>query len=400
VDADLRGKPLTLTRPKNYVNILKDKELCYSQPLRILIDYRPALRERTGVGEYFHELARALAQGTDEIVLFSSSWKDRIDLHDIPKARAVDRRFPVRLLNLAWHRLEWPPVELLGAGPVDVAHSPHPLLLPASDAVQVVTIHDLDFLRHPERTQREVRRDYPPLARAHAMRADLVVVPSPFVGRDVAATFGIDAARIVVCPAGAPRWLRQTRRPADGYLLFIGTMEPRKNVGGLLDAYERVLARRPNVPELWIAGRAIAGADILVERTQRLPLAGRVKLTGYIDPALRRQLYEGASLLLLPSFDEGFGLPALEAMTLGIPVVASDRGALPELVGSAGILIDPGDAETIAAAIERILDDTALAAEMETRGLERAAQYSWEQSARVLRDAYAAALARREQPAA
>jgi glycosyltransferase involved in cell wall biosynthesis len=377
-----------------------DKELCYSQPLRILIDYRPALRERTGVGEYFHELARALAQGPDEIVLFSSSWKDRIDARDIPRARLVDRRVPVRLLNLAWHRLEWPPVELLGAGPVDIAHSPHPLLLPARDAVQVVTIHDLDFLRHPERTHREVRRDYPALARSHAARADLVVVPSPFVGRDVASTFGIDAARILVCPGAAPRWRRQTRRPDRGYLLFVGTMEPRKNVGGLLDAYERVLVRRPDVPDLWIAGRAAASASSLLERTERPPLAGRVKLTGYIDPALRQQLYEGASLLLLPSFDEGFGLPALEAMTLGIPVVASDRGALPELVGNAGILVDPKDPESIAAAIERILDDTALAQEMETRGFERATHYSWEHSARVLRDAYATALARREQSAA
>lgn len=377
-----------------------DKELCYSQPLRIVIDYRPALRERTGVGEYFHEIARALAQGPDEIVLFSSSWKDRIDVRDIPRARAVDRRVPVRLLNLAWHRLEWPPVELLGVGLVDIAHSPHPLLLPARDAVQVVTIHDLDFLRHPERTRREVRRDYPALARSHAARADLVVVPSPFVGRDVASTFGIDTARILVCPAGAPQWQRLTRRPAGGYLLFVGTIEPRKNVSGLLDAYERLLERRRDVPDLWIAGRATASADGVVERTQRPPLAGRVKLTGYIDPTLRRQLYEGASLLLLPSFDEGFGLPALEAMTLGIPVVASDRGALPELVGNAGILIDPNDPGSIAAAIERILDDTALAAEMETRGFERAAHYSWEHSARVLRDAYATALARREQSAA
>ena len=283
---------------------------------------------------------------------------------------------------------------------MDIAHSPHPLLLPTRDAVQVVTIHDLDFLRHPERTHREVRRDYPALARSHAARADLVVVPSPFVGRDVASTFGIDTARILVCPAGAPGWQRQTRRPAGGYLLFVGTIEPRKNVGGLLDAYERVLERRRDIPDLWIAGRATASADGLIERTQRPPLAGRVKLTGYIDPALRRQLYEGASLLLLPSFDEGFGLPALEAMTLGIPVVASDRGALPELVGSAGILIDPNDPGSIVAAIERILDDTALAAEMETRGFERAAHFSWEHSARVLRDAYASALARRDQSAA
>jgi glycosyltransferase involved in cell wall biosynthesis len=229
--------------------------------LRILLDYRPALRDRTGVGEYVHELARALTRTPDDIVLFSSSWKDRVDTRTLAPAAVVDRRVPVRLLNLAWHRLEWPPVEAFGVGAVDVAHSPHPLLLPTRDAVQVVTIHDLDFLRRPERTTGEIRRDYPRLARDHARRADLVVVSSEFAARDVIDTFGLDPTRVVVCPAGAPRWKRITRRPDRGYLLFLGSLEPRKNIGGLLDAYERLLAFQPDAPELWIAGRAGASAS-------------------------------------------------------------------------------------------------------------------------------------------
>ncbi|MGH9315067.1 MAG: glycosyltransferase family 4 protein, partial [Vicinamibacterales bacterium] len=315
-------------------------------------------------------------------------------------AAVVDRRVPVRLLNLVWHRLEWPPVESLGVGAVDVAHSPHPLLLPSRRAVQAVTIHDLDFLRHPWRTAREIRRDYPRLVRDHARRADLVVVSSDFAARNVIATFDLDASRVVVCPAGAPPWKRVTRRPERGYLLFLGTLEPRKNIGGLLDAYARLLARRRDAPDLWLAGRATPAAAAWIERAGRAPLDGRVKILGYVDPEHRRALYEGASLLVLPSFDEGFGLTALEAMSLGLPVIASDRGALPELVGDAGLLADPDDPDTFAAAIERVLDDPSLATDMETLGLARAARFDWDHSARVLRDAYAAAIARRRERAA
>ena len=112
--------------------------------LRFLLDYRPALRERTGAGEYVHEMATALARRLtppDTLTLFSSSWKDRLGPGRVPGARVVDVRVPVRVLNTAWHRFGWPPVERC-AGPVDVAHSFHPLLIPASRAKQVVTIHD------------------------------------------------------------------------------------------------------------------------------------------------------------------------------------------------------------------------------------------------------------------
>src|SRR6476620_9599848 len=120
-------------------------------PVRILVDYRPALRERTGVGEYVHELAAALDRqrpADDTLTLFSSSWKDRLTSVRPARARIVDTRVPVRFLNFSWHRLEFPPVEWL-VGPLDIAHSPSPLLIPTRRAARVVTIHDLDFLDHP-----------------------------------------------------------------------------------------------------------------------------------------------------------------------------------------------------------------------------------------------------------
>jgi hypothetical protein len=152
--------------------------------VRIAIDYRPALRARTGVGEYIHQVAAALAKaGRDDITLFSSSWKDRLAQSvaaELPHVRLVDRRIPVRALNLAWHRLEWPSIEGLTSREFDIAHSPHPLLLPSLQAATVVTIHDVHFLSHPERTSREIRRDYPGLAADHARRADRIIVSSHF----------------------------------------------------------------------------------------------------------------------------------------------------------------------------------------------------------------------------
>ena len=129
--------------------------------MRVLVDYRPALRHRTGVGEFARALASALPgamSSGDRLTLFSSSWKDRLPASPLPGAQVIDRRIPVRLLNLMWHRAGWPPIERL-AGPVDVAQSLHPLLLPARHAARFVTVHDLDFLDHPERASAEIRRD-------------------------------------------------------------------------------------------------------------------------------------------------------------------------------------------------------------------------------------------------
>ncbi len=360
--------------------------------LRIILDYRPALRERTGVGEYVHEMARALADvasggGDHHVIAFSSSWKDRLDLSGVPGAYPVDIRVPVRLLNFAWHRLEWPPIERF-AGPVDIAHSAHPLLMPARAALQVVTIHDLDFLEHPERTAREIRRDYAALAASHARRAGLVVVSSSDTAARVERILGVETQRIVLCPAGAPRWPARPSPPPDGYFLFVGTLEPRKNVGRLLDAYERLLSRRPDAPPLRLAGRVLRESSEWLARIERPPLAGHASHLGYIDPGRKRELYAGAAALLIPSLHEGFGLTALEAMTVGVPVIASNRGALPEVLGDAALYVDAEDEQTIAAAMERVIADPALSATLAAAGRAGAERFSWERSARRLLEAY------------
>jgi len=369
--------------------------------VRVLIDYRPALRERSGVGEYAHQLVRALlhrptsagSNGGLDLSLFSSSWKDRLSLPpDVAGARAIDRRLPVGMLNFAWHRLQWPPAETVTQQEFDVTHSLHPLMMPAARAAQVITIHDLHFLANPERTHSEIRRDYPALVHQHSRRADRVIVISQFTAMEVERQLGVPSERITVCRPGAPDWAPRTATPANGYVLFLGTLEARKNVGGLLDAYEKLVNARQRVPELVLAGKETAAAQPWLDRLSHAPLAGHVRHIGYVQPADRLALYDGARLLVLPSFDEGFGMPVLEAMTRGVPVVAANRGALPEVLGDAGPLVDPDDSDALAGAIQRIIEDEALAAACAANGVLRSRQFTWELSAQHALDAYRQAI--------
>jgi glycosyltransferase involved in cell wall biosynthesis len=370
--------------------------------MRILVDYRPALRARTGVGEYIHTLVGAYTSAHDDRVsIFTSSWKDRPS-PSLPRelrVEVVDRRVPVSLLNYLWHRLEWPPIEDL-AGDTDVVHAAHPLLIPARRAAQVVTIHDLFFLLHPEGTRAEIRRDYATLSPSHATRADAVVTSSLHTKQLIHEHLDVAPHCIYVCPPGAPTWKtlgRAPNVPDKGYMLFLGTLETRKNIGALLDAYEALTNGTRPVPRLILAGGASPDADPWLTRIARDPLTHHVIYKGYVADEEREALYAGARALVLPSLDEGFGLPVLEAMSAGVPVIASNRGSLPEVVGNAGVLLDPLDPLAWAAAIERVAGDNTWATALACAGLERARAFTWSKSAAELRRAYQDAFARRGQ---
>jgi glycosyltransferase involved in cell wall biosynthesis len=368
--------------------------------VRILLDYRPALRQRTGVGEYVHQLAQALLAGDssagDELTLFSASWRDRVDAAGLPGARIADRRVPVRLLNYTWHRWAWPTVEQLTGQAFDIVHAAHPIRLPSRAAAQVVTVHDLDFLRHPERTRAEIRRDYPELAPRHIRDADAVLTVSSSTAADIESLTGRPASAVTIAPLGRPDWPRREDEPTDGVILFFGTLEPRKNVGGLLDAYAHLLSQRSTAglatPTLVLAGAPGAGADALIARTQDGVLRGHVEVTGYVNPDDRLATYRRALALVMPSHTEGFGLPALEAMTVGVPVVAASRGALPEVLGGAGVLCDPSDPAALSAALQSVISSRAQRDRMRDAGWQRALDFSWAHTATRTREAWAQAI--------
>jgi glycosyltransferase involved in cell wall biosynthesis len=218
---------------------------------------------------------------------------------------------------------------------------------------------------------------------------------SRFTARQIVDRLDVPAERITVCSPGAPSWTPRADPRPDGPVLFVGTLEARKNVGTLLRAYARVRAAHRSAPPLVLVGRPTRDADEWLRIAEQPPLAGFVEFAGYVADERRRALFAHASMLVLPSYHEGFGIPVLEAMASGVPVVVSRRGALPEVAGDAGTLIDPDDEEALAAAILRYLTDPQAAREAAARGVRRAREYSWEASAQTLYDAYVRAIARR-----
>jgi glycosyltransferase involved in cell wall biosynthesis len=261
----------------------------------------------------------------------------------------------------------------------------------------VVTIHDLFFLDHPERVRAEIRRDYPALAPDHARRADAVVTSSVRTQRLIVERLGVAEERVYCCPPGAPVWRglgHSPHVPPDGYILLLGTLEARKNVGVILDAIAR-LVQTGSAPTLVLAGGATADANEWLARASKPPLASHVQYVGYVTDDRREDLYAGARALLLPSVDEGFGLTALEAMSAGVPLIASNRGSLPEVVGGGGLLLEPHDVEAWTVAIDRVAHDDGWARELACAGLERSKVFTWEGSAARLGQAYRDAVARR-----
>jgi glycosyltransferase involved in cell wall biosynthesis len=259
-------------------------------------------------------------------------------------------------------------------------------------------VYDLDFLAHPDRTWGEMRRDYPRLVRSHVAKADLVTTISDYSRGRIEALLGVPAERIAVCRPGVPSWIKgplpDRHAATPGHILFIGTLEPRNNLGSLLAAYRLVARRVPSAPRLVLAGMVTPAAAPWVAEAQSPPLKGRVDIEGYVSSDRREQLYAGASVVVLPSLDEGFGLPVLEAMALGIPVVASTHGALPEVLGNAGLMVDPSDVDGLARAIERVITSLDTSASMRRAGLDRAREFDWAESARALLGAYARTLRR------
>jgi glycosyltransferase involved in cell wall biosynthesis len=367
------------------------------------LDLRPSLVRPTGVGTYVLGLAPRLPRlaPEDRFFYFSASLRDRYPPRSWPpNVTLVDRRLPVRGLNLAWNRLGWPPLDRLVGSPLDLVHSPHPLLVPAARGRRLLTIHDLFFLKHPEMTRAEIRRDYVPLVRDHVRRADGVVCVSEYTAAEARRLLHVPPEKIAVTPHGVDPVFRESlpeqeletilrrRRLPPGAILYVGSDEKRKNIVTLVMAYMSLAARRRAVPPLVLVG---PGSE-WTEGGDRV--GPQILATGYLETKEIRALMAVSALLVLPSLDEGFGLPVAEAMAAGLPVVCSRGSALEEVAGDAAILVEPRDAAGIARAIEALLDDPALAQAKRRRGLERSRAFVWEETAARTLAFYRAVLGR------
>lgn len=311
-------------------------------------------------------------------------------------SRLPTERPEVRIL---WEQLLLP--RLLGT--VDLFHGLAFALPRACPAPAVVTFHDLSFLLHPAAFRR-LRRWYLALASRQAARqARLVIAVSESTARDAQRLLGVDADRVVAIPNGVepafrprPRAQVEAFRRSQGlpeaFFLSVSTLEPRKNLVGLLRAYALLRRESPQAGPLYVVGARGWGREPLLRRRRALGLEGQVFFPGYVPPAELPLWYNAATVFVYPSIYEGFGLPVLEAMASGTPVVTSSTSSLPELADGAALLVDPLRPEAIAQAMGALWRSSELCAELSGKGLERARGYSWERTARETADAYRRAL--------
>lgn len=362
--------------------------------MRVGIDVQP-LVGTGGIATYTRGLLEHLS-GIDVVPIFGGlrglgAVCDRLPahlaggLHVLPLAtRALAR--VARLAGSRGGEAIWPVCDL------DLVHATN-YLAPPVRAPLVVTVHDLSVFRNPRWHPAEVRRQQK-LLPAEVRAARLVIAVSECTARDVEDLLGVPRSRIRVVPlaptplpAPAPRTLADRGLAADPYVLFVGAIEPRKNLVRLIRAFL-------GCPEARGHRLVLAGPLAWGEAEVRAAAAAdpRILLTGPVSPAELAALYQGAACFAYPSLYEGFGLPPLEAMAAGVPVLASDRGSLPEVLGDAAVLVNPEDDGAMARGLGEILGDPGAAAKLRRLGFARASRYSWEVTAELTRSAYEDAL--------
>jgi glycosyltransferase involved in cell wall biosynthesis len=285
--------------------------------------------------------------------------------------------------------------------PVDVLHVQF-TAPPFSPCPVVVSIHDLSFEHLPQTFKWRSRKQLRMTVRRSARAAAQVIALSEFTRSDIIASYHVRPENVSVIPLAAPahfrpvhdkeelQRVRQTYGIEGDYILSVGAIQPRKNLSRLVEAYSRLRRARPEVklPQLVLVGKCAWLFTETLRTIKELEVSGSVILTGYAPEADLPALYSGALCFVYPSYFEGFGLPPLEAMKCGTPVIVGDKTSLPEVVGDAGVLVDPFDVDSMAAAIQRMISDSNLRAQLRVKGLERANLFDWQETARQTLSVY------------
>jgi glycosyltransferase involved in cell wall biosynthesis len=298
-------------------------------------------------------------------------------------------------VRIPWEQLLAP--LLLRQSGAQLFHGVHSVVPFASPVPSVVTVHDLAFIRFSQ-TFRAYNRAYLDLAtRLSVRRAARVLVVSEHTKREVVGILGVPEERVVVTPNAARAHFRppEPQRLAafrakkglpERFVLYVGTLEPRKNLPTLLEAYAEV-ARRHDAPLIVGGGKGWL-YDAVFQRLEELGLREQVRFVGYIEEEELPLWYAAATVFVFPSIYEGFGMPPLEAMACGTPVITSNSSSLPEVVGDAGLMAPPDEPAAFAAAIDRVLSDAGLRQELRERGLAQAARFTWRTTAERTLAAY------------
>jgi glycosyltransferase involved in cell wall biosynthesis len=364
--------------------------------VRIAFDAAPLLNPRTGVGHYAAALLDGLLAADPELEVSLFAVGRQPSPAAIPgNGRATLRRLPIpaRLVVAAWEVVRHPAGEVL-FGRAGAVHGTNFWVPPLRRPNGVVTVHDLTFLLYPEFCTPQVRR-YRWIVPQVLKRCAIVLTPSETVAEQVSSELAFPRDRIIVTPEGVRptslhRPAAEREHPPRDYLLFTGTQEPRKNLDRLLRAFAQLGDLDLT---LVVAGPPGWGSGNLQARAVQLGIEQRVEFPGYLADADLAARLAGARAFVFPSLYEGFGLPPLEAMAAGVPVVAARAGSLPEVLGDAPFWCDPLDVESIAEAIRTAVTDDGLRAKAVAAGRIRANGYDWAETARLTLDGYVRASA-------
>jgi glycosyltransferase involved in cell wall biosynthesis len=351
-----------------------------------------------GIGTYVRNLVPALAQQDPSLrlTLFRSRFQA-----DAPTERWV-RDFPVEEIPASIKTL-YPRWDLTGRPPLpetlqacDIVQATNPAAIPPAGAGQklVVTVHDLAFEYHPGMFPRSWRYLYRAGLRAAVRRADAIITPSRNTAEDLLSRTKIDPAKLHVVPLAAslgignldPDESLARLKVRTPYVLFVGTLEPRKNLVRLVRAYRRVAAT--GLPHALVLAGPLGWSHDALMREIALQGPGEILLTGAVTDDELDALYRSADVLAYPSLYEGFGLPVLEAMARGVPTIASTTSSLPETAGEAAIGVNPRSVREIAMAIARVLTEEDLADKLSLRGRHQSERFSWEETARLTLQVY------------
>lgn len=362
--------------------------------VRVAIDAVPLLDTRTGVGRFVGETTTRLA-GDPTLDLVAYGWplggKDALRGVLPPGVRVARLPMVGPPQRAAWRRVAFPPIEMW-TGAVDVVHGPNFVVPPSWRGAEVVTVHDLTVLRHPELCTTDTL-EFPPLLERSLRRGAWVHTVSRFVGDEVIDMLGVPSERVVVIPNGvtaappgdAARGIELAT--SERYILAVGTIEPRKDFPRLVTAFDRIADDHDDV-KLVVAGPEGWGADQFRMAVRRAKHGDRVIRLGWVTDADRNALLRGATVFAYPSLYEGFGLPPLEAMSADVPVVTTDTGGITEVVGDAAILVPPGDTDALADGLTKVLADASLADDLRARGRTNIERFSWDRTATELAALY------------
>ena len=363
--------------------------------MRICIDASPAVHHRAGLGRYAQELTSALlAADTDNeyVAFYHRPEGAHVDppLDRIPHLTTSLNTKPWRLAALLGQFLRIPQDRMFPG--IDLFHATDHLLPRLSRVKTVFTLHDLIFRLYPE-THKPLNRWFLTLAMPQFLRAaNAVIAVSKNTKRDAVRFYNLDEAKFHVvyegvnerfrpAPAQDVAHVRQVYALPEHFILSLGTIEPRKNLTALLEVYRHLLDRGSEL-RLVVVGKKGWLYEGFFRRLRELGLEDEVIFPGFVPDEDLPAFYTAADLFVLPSLYEGFGLPVLEAMACGAPVVTSNASSLPEVAGEAGILVDPNDVRDLVRGIEQVLADEGKRKEMQVKGLQQAARFSWDRAAR------------------